>query len=125
MSCIPGIEVKLYVDGNEVAIGGALRLETKSEPVDITTLADSARHFTPGKSCWKLQFSGVVATVDALMTQLITATLTRSFVIVRIQTAGKLFGGQACIAHLITGADNGKAVQIEALLQGAGEMEML
>ncbi len=122
MSVIPGIEVKLYIDGSEAAIGGALRLETKADPVEITTLADTARRFTPGKCGWKMLFAGVIAFTETMMTQMASAALTRSFVIVRMQVEGKLFGGIACINRLTIAADNGKTVQIEAELQGAGEM---
>jgi hypothetical protein len=123
MSCIPGIEVKLYVDGSEAAIGGALRMESDSYPVDITTLADTARQFTPGKSSWKIHFAGIASSPDVMINSLITASLTRSFVIVRMQINGKLFGGMSCINSITVSADNGKAVAIEAILQGAGEME--
>ena len=125
MNCIPGIEVTLYIDGNEAAIGGALRLETKSDPIEITTLADSTRSFTPGKSNWKIQFAGIPTDADNMISSLITAALTRSFIIIRMQIEGKLYGGQACMNNFLTGADNGKALQIEALLQGAGEMVMM
>lgn len=122
MSCIPGIEVKLYVDGNEAAVGGVLRMQMDSYPADITTLADTARHFTPGKSSWKIHFAGITASPDVMINSLITAGLTRSYVIVRIQIADKLFGGQACLNNITASADNGKAVAIEAILQGAGVM---